>query len=60
VEKEVMITPRTATKEPMEKTKWKYPASVRRPVKVPTKNRRKTCVEPIQATSEAERLNAVT
>jgi hypothetical protein len=60
VEREVMNRPRTPRREPMMKTGRKYPASLRRPEKVPTKKRQNIWTEPIQEISEGARLRAVT
>lgn len=43
-----MKRPSTARKDPVQNTERKYPASVRRPVKVPMKKRRKTWIDPTQ------------
>jgi hypothetical protein len=47
-----MNKPSTPKIDPVKKTRRKYPASVRRPVKVPMKKRRKICTVPIQETVE--------
>ena len=52
VEMDAMKSPKTPRNEPMRNTGRKWPASVRRPVRVPTKKRRKTWTEPTQEMSE--------
>jgi hypothetical protein len=60
VDKDVMKTPIIATRDPVRKTRRKYPASVNRPVNVPMKKRRKTWIEPTHEMSDGDLLSAVT
>jgi hypothetical protein len=60
VDREVMKTPKTAMKDPIRNTGRKYPASVNRPVKVPMKKSRNTCMDPTQDMSLGGRLRALT
>jgi hypothetical protein len=55
-----MNSPNTLRIEPVKKTARKYPASVRRPVKVPMKNRRKICTVPIQDMVDGDSWREIT
>jgi hypothetical protein len=54
-----MNNPKTTKIVPVKNTRRKYPASVRRPVKVPMKKRRKICMVPIQEIVEGWALREV-
>ena len=60
VDRDAMKVPKTHLTVPAIITGRKYPASVRRPVKVPMKKRRKTCIDPIQEMTDGSLLSAVT
>lgn len=59
LQNEAATIPSTTRKKPTMKRGRKKPMSVQRPVKVPTKNSRKTSKEPIHDTSDGERSNRV-